>query len=164
MPFGTKLDGEILVPFPVESCLSGIGKNHPFMMYRTEMDAPFASGSTLLHFGAVDWQTSVFLNGKLLGNHTGGYDGFSFDLTAGLKQKGNEIFVVVYDPSDSGPQPQGKQRVGSINGPGGDHYTPSSGDPSPTSIWEAGFNGGLRGSAVRLRVCAPLHHAAARGR
>jgi beta-galactosidase/beta-glucuronidase len=128
-PFGKTLSGEILVPFPVEACLSGIGANHPQMWYRTTFDHA-ATGNTLLHFGAVDWMASVYLNGKLLGNHTGGYDGFSFDITKGIKATGNELIVYVMDPSDSGPQPQGKQRVGSIAGPGGDHYTPSSG------IWQ----------------------------
>merc|ERR1712159_37118 len=62
----------------------------------------------------------------------GGYDGFSFDLTAGLKQPGqdNELLVYVYDPSDSGDQPNGKQRISAIDSPGGDTYTPSSG------IWQ----------------------------
>ena len=61
--FGQKLTGEILVPFPVESCLSGIGANHPDMFYRTTFSS-FAKGTTLLHFEAVDWQVrrfSVFL-------------------------------------------------------------------------------------------------------
>jgi hypothetical protein len=72
-PFGKTLSGSILVPFPVEACLSGIGENHPQMWYRTSFQTPGASngGSTLLHFGAVDWMASVYLNGKLLGNHTG---------------------------------------------------------------------------------------------
>jgi hypothetical protein len=129
-PFGKALNGSILVPFPVESCLSGVMENHPHLWYRTTFDAPFSSDSTLLHFGAVDWQTHVWLNGKLLGNHTGGYDGFSFDLSQGLRKAGNELIVGVFDPSDSGPQPQGKQRVAAIGDPGGDHYTPSSG------IWQ----------------------------
>jgi len=83
----------------------------------------------LLHFGAVDWQASVYLNGKLLGNHTGGYDGFSFVLPT-LAPVGNELLVYVYDPSDEGAQPNGKQRISAIDSPGGDTYTPSSG------IWQ----------------------------
>ena len=63
-----------------------------------------------------------------LGNHTGGYDGFSFEVT--LKPTGNELLVHVFDPSDSGAQPNGKQRISAIDNPGGDTYTPSSG------IWQ----------------------------
>ena len=75
-----KLTGSILVPFPVEACLSGVGENHPYQMYRTVVDKPFSSGQTLLQFGAVDWQAVVYVNGKLAGNHSGGYDGFALDV------------------------------------------------------------------------------------
>ena len=68
----------------------------------------------------------MYLNGKLLGNHTGGYDGFSFVLPT-LAPVGNELLVYVYDPSDEGAQPNGKQRISAIDAPGGDTYTPSSG-------------------------------------
>lgn len=118
------------MPFPVESCLSGIAENHPYQLYRTVVDKPFSKGQTLLQFGAVDWQAVVYVNGKLAGNHSGGYDGFAFDVTSMLNPTDNEIIVSVFDPSDSGPQPQGKQRVAAIERPGGDHYSPSSG------IWQ----------------------------
>lgn len=59
--FGQKLTGEILVPFPVESCLSGIGANHPDMFYRTLIKKAFRKGTTLLHFEAVDWQVMIAL-------------------------------------------------------------------------------------------------------
>ena len=72
------------------------------------------------------WQ--VFLNGAFLGNHSGGYDGFSFEVA--LRPTGNELLVYVFDPSDSGAQPNGKQRISAIDSPGGDTYTPSSG------IWQ----------------------------
>jgi beta-galactosidase/beta-glucuronidase len=86
----------------------------------------------LLHFGAIDWQSSIYLNGKQLGNHTGGYDGFSFDITDGVTPtgNGNELLVYAHDPSELGVQPSGKQQISSISGPGGDKYTPSSG------IWQ----------------------------
>ena len=118
------------------------------MMYRRTFATPQrrrntgANGksvtTTLLHFGAVDWQSTVWLNGQRLGNHTGGYDGFSFDISALLnddktKLQLNELFVYVYDPSENGTQPMGKQRVDAIAHPGGrngDHYTPTSG------IWQ----------------------------
>ena len=137
-PFGKTLGGSILVPFPVESCLSGVAPSDSAsivkqMWYRLVFDAATtggaaAGGKTLLHFGAVDWRTSVYLNGELLGNHTGGYDGFSFEVS--LKPSGNELLVYAFDPSDSGAQPNGKQRISAIDSPGGDTYTPSSG------IWQ----------------------------
>jgi len=141
-PFGRPLNGSILVPFPVESCLSGVAPASSAtlvaqMWYRLVFDAAVADGAkTLLHFGAVDWQATVYLNGLLLrhdgrlGNHTGGYDGFGFDVTDRLKHAGNELLVHVLDPSDAGAQPNGKQRVSAVDRPGGDTYTPSSG------IWQ----------------------------
>ena len=138
-PFGKTLGGSILVPFPVESCLSGVAPNASKdivmdMWYRLSFDAArtsiAAAGATILHFGAIDWQASVYMNGALLGHHTGGYDGIDFDVTAHLKPHGNELLVFAHDPSDSGAQPNGKQRVSAIDSPGGDTYTPSSG------IWQ----------------------------
>ena len=135
-PFGKTLNGSILVPFPVESCLSGVappnsGAVVQEMWYRLVFDKEAGDADrTLLHFGAIDWQSSVYLNGKLLGNHTGGYDGFSYDVTDGLKATQNELLVYAFDPSDKGAQPNGKQRISAIDSPGGDTYTPSSG------IWQ----------------------------
>ena len=130
VPFGQTLNQTILVPFPLESCLSGAFRwpaYSKFLWYRLLFDAPFASGNTLLHFGAVDWNTTAYLNGKMLGNHLGGYDGFSFDLTGALAPTNNELILAVYDPSDEGFQVEGKQRISAIHSPGGDTYTPSSG-------------------------------------
>jgi len=135
-PVGKTLSSSILVPFPVESCLSGVAPltsadvvKH--MWYRLTFDVASDGGNILLHFGAVDWQATVYLNGKLLGNHTGGYTGFSFDVTPNLEANGpNELLVYAYDPSDGGFQPNGKQRISAIDNPGGDTYTPSSG------IWQ----------------------------
>lgn len=130
---GQTLNSSILVPFPVESCLSGVGETHQYFLYRTVFDAPFAAtGNTItnIHFGAVDWNTTVYLNGAVAGTHVGGYDGFSFDITTALQATGNELFVYVFDPSDAGAQPNGKQRISAITNPGGDTYTPSSG------IWQ----------------------------
>jgi hypothetical protein len=135
-PFGKTLSGSILVPFPVESCLSGVAPNSSraivkSMWYRLKFDAQGAAGhATLLHFGAVDWKSTVFLNGKEIGNNTGGYNGFDFDISREVKASGNELLVYVFDPSDSGKQPNGKQRISAIDNPGGDTYTPSSG------IWQ----------------------------
>ena len=109
-----RYDGQILVPFPLESALSGVKKPltpDQRLWYHRTFTAPNLKGKRLLlHFGAVDWQTEVFVNGKPVGKHEGGYDPFTFDVTAALKGKGPEDLVVaVWDPSDAGPQPRGKQ-------------------------------------------------------
>ena len=81
----------------------------------------------LLHFGAVDWEATVWVNGKEQGTHRGGYDGFSFDITDALRPAGaQEIVVRVFDPSSAGDQPRGKQ----VENPGGIFYTPT------TGIWQ----------------------------
>jgi hypothetical protein len=84
------------------------------MWYRRTFDVPaaWAGKHVLLHFDAVDWQTTVVLNGKQIGSHRGGYDRFSFDITSALKSTGpQELIVYVYDPTDQGQQPRGKQVV-----------------------------------------------------
>ena len=127
-----KFDGKILVPYPVESALSGVmkrvGDNNKLWYRRTfQLSPAFEGKRTLLHFGAVDWQTTVTVNGKHVGAHRGGYDPFTFDITDALKPAGEqEIIVSVWDPTDSGPQPRGKQ----VNKPGGIFYTPV------TGIWQ----------------------------
>ncbi len=134
IPFGRTLNQTILVPFPLESCLSGAFSwptYSKWMFYRLLFDAPFAAGnSTLLHFGAVDWNATVYLNGQMLANHIGGYAGIDIDITPSIQASNNELIVAVYDPSDEGYQPNGKQRISAITNPGGDTYTPSSG------IWQ----------------------------
>ncbi|MBO9572725.1 MAG: hypothetical protein J7497_11050, partial [Chitinophagaceae bacterium] len=84
------------------------------------------SKKTLIHFGAVDNEATVFVNGKEIGKHAGGYTEFSFDITAALKNGGNEIIVKVFDPTDQGVYPHGKQ----VSNPQNIYYTPSSG------IWQ----------------------------
>lgn len=123
--------GTILVPFAVESSLSGVGKTvgkDSLLWYKRTVTVPEARGKkVLLHFGAVDWQCTVFVNGKQVGEHKGGYDPFSFDITPALKKgAAQEIAVRVWDPSDSGPQPRGKQ----VKNPHGIWYTPV------TGIWQ----------------------------
>ncbi|EGD76874.1 hypothetical protein PTSG_12695 [Salpingoeca rosetta] len=133
-PFGKKLNSTVNVPFPVEACLSGVWQTHMHLWYRRVFARPSPASSSdrvLLHFGAVDWQTQVFVNKQLVGTHTGGYDGFTFDITSYLRTSAeNELFVSVYDPSDYGQQVFGKQRISAITAAGGDTYTPSSG------IWQ----------------------------
>ena len=134
-PFGRTLNKTILVPFPPESCLSGIGATPPshYSWYRLLFDDPFPAPArpidTWLHFGAVDWNATVWLNRVLIANHSGGYTHFTAVAT-GLRATGNELIVRAFDPSDAGFQVNGKQRISAINNPGGDTYTPSSG------IWQ----------------------------
>lgn len=128
-PFGTTLPREILVPFPVESALSGIGAEHvERVWYRRTFTVPdaWAGQRVLLNFGAVDWESTVWVNEQEMGTHRGGYDAFTYDITDALQTGENEIIVGVYDPNDGGFQPVGKQRLE----PGGIWYTGSSG------IWQ----------------------------
>ena len=128
----TTAQGKILVPFAVESALSGVGKTvgkDSILWYERSFSLPanFKNKNVLLQFGAVDWRCEVFVNDKPVGKHEGGYDPFSFDITSALNKKGNQKLVVkVWDPSDDGPQPRGKQ----IKNPHGIWYTPV------TGIWQ----------------------------
>ena len=155
VPFGVTLNQTILVPFPLEACLSGAFAwplYSKFLWYRLVFDAPFpsvAGGATLLHFGAVDWNTTVYLNGAVVGNHLGGYDAFSFDVTAMLKPAGNELILAVFDPSDDGYQVNGKQRISAIPSPGGDTYTPSSGIWQ--TVWMESVPAALHVSSLAVR-------------
>src|SRR3954466_2466619 len=124
--------GKILVPFPIESALSGVMKTvgeSNRLWYRRTFKIPtnWKGKRILLHFGAVDWESVVWVNGKELGKHQGGYDGFSYDITDELKNSDDqELIVGVWDPTDAGPQPRGKQ----VRKPGGIWYT------SVTGIWQ----------------------------
>jgi len=108
-------DGKILVPFAVESALSGVGKAvgpEKRLWYRRRFRIPrsWKKKRVLLHFEAVDWEVTLRVNGKPMGSHRGGYDPFSFDITEALsKRKYQEILLSVWDPVDSGTQPRGKQ-------------------------------------------------------
>ena len=107
-------DGKIIVPFSVESAASGVQRKllpSQRLWYRRKfsLTEDFNSKRTLLHFGAVDWQCTVWVNGKLMGEHTGGYNPFSFDITDALTDGENELVVKVYDPTDAGHQQRGKQ-------------------------------------------------------
>ena len=123
---------QILVPFPVESALSGVMKSvgeNERIWYRRAFEVPpaWAGRRVLLHFGAVDFEATVWVNGKEIGQHSGGYDGFTLDITEALKPSGpNELLVTASDPTDAGTQPRGKQ----VRKPQGIWYTPTSG------IWQ----------------------------
>lgn len=127
-----KYQGEILVPFPVESSLSGVGKTvgaDKALWYKCSFSVPAAwkGKNVMLNFGAVDWQCDVWVNDVKVGGHKGGYTPFSIDITPALSAKGgNELTVRVYDPSDRGYQPRGKQ----VERPEGIWYTPV------TGIWQ----------------------------
>src|SRR5208337_1652069 len=106
--------GNILVPYPVESALSGV--RQPFdekstLWYRRTFVVPadWEGQRVVLRFGAVDWQTRVFVNGREIGEHRGGYDAFAFDITEALHDTAaQELVVAVTDPTE-GDQPRGKQ-------------------------------------------------------
>jgi hypothetical protein len=126
-----KSDGQILVPFCIESALSGVGKHvtaDQLLWYRRSFEVPtgWKGKRILLHFQAVDWETTVFVNGKELPVHRGGFDPFEFDITDALKDGSNELIVKVWDPTDTAAQPRGKQ----VSKPGGIWYTPV------TGIWQ----------------------------
>ena len=138
----SKYDGRILVPFAIESSLSGVGKtlgeNNELWYKRTfTVPAKWKSQNVLLHFGAVDWRADVWVNDVKVGTHTGGYTPFSFDITQALKAGENTLMVRVFDPTDRSYQPRGKQ----VANPEGIWYTPVSG------IWQT----------VWLEPVAPLH-------
>ena len=129
LKLGDGTEAKILVPFAVESALSGVMKHVDRLTYRRSFEIPKAwSGQqVILHFGAVDWEAKVTLNGKELGVHRGGYDAFSYDITGALKNDGvQEIAVEVFDPTDLGGQARGKQKLK----PGSIMYTPT------TGIWQ----------------------------
>lgn len=128
LPSGN-LSREILVPFPVESALSGIMEHHENVWYRRKFNVPagWTGQKILLHFGAVDYLCEVFVNGTSVGTHQGGYDPFSFDITSYLTGAGEQdIAVRVNDVTDAKGYPRGKQTLY----PGGIMYT------STTGIWQ----------------------------
>ncbi len=127
----SSFDGEILVPFPVESALSGVkkmvGPDHK-IWYRRSFSIPkeWKKQNIILHFEASDWETAVWVNDHKVGVHRGGYDPFKFDITPFLKKGENKLVVSAWDPTDEGYQPLGKQ----VLKPGGIFYTPV------TGIWQ----------------------------
>ncbi len=123
------LSGKILVPFPVESALSGVMKHYERLWYKRNFIIPkeWKGEKILLHFGAVDFESETFINGKSIGVHRGGYDPFSYDITDKLVRNGpQEIAVRIFDPTDNGGFPRGKQTLD----PRGIMYT------SVTGIWQ----------------------------
>ena len=125
-------EGKILVPYPIESALSGVadtvGESRR-LWYRTSFEIPddWAGKRVLLHFEAVDWETMVWVNGQAAGFHRGGYDPFTIEISDFLSAEAEqELTVSVWDPTDAGTQARGKQ----VSEPGGIFYT------SVTGIWQ----------------------------
>ena len=139
-PAPQNYSGQILVPYPVESLLSEVQKPllpEQRLWYRRTFHDPrkedcFApsvlamTGKVLLHFGAVDYECQVWVNGMPVGEHRGGYLPFTFDITRALREGENELVVAVWDPTDTGMQQRGKQ----VLKPKGIWYTAVSG------IWQ----------------------------
>lgn len=142
---GHDLPERILVPFTFEAALSGIGKGkevHEHLWYRRAFTVPpaWSGRRVLLNFGAVDWQTTVYVNGKMVGEHVGGYTPFTCDITTALKPDGpQEVTVAVFDPAD--PKKDGKQPKGKQLGSESIWYTRT------TGIWQT----------VWLEPVAPVH-------
>jgi len=123
------LSSSILVPFPVEAALSGVMEHHERLWYRRTFTIPatWKGEHILIHFGAVDYESEVYVNGTSMGIHSGGYDPFSYDITSAIKGSGpQEITVRVYDPTDKAGYPRGKQTLN----PQGIMYQ------SVTGIWQ----------------------------
>ncbi|MHC4061392.1 MAG: glycoside hydrolase family 2 protein [Planctomycetota bacterium] len=150
-PKPDKFDGKILVPFAAESALSGVMKrvNDPNRLwYRREFEIPdkWKQNRVLLNFGAVDWDTTVWINGKEVGKHRGGYDPFSFDITDALEPTGRqEIVLSVWDPINAGTQPRGKQ----VRNPHKIWYTPT------TGIWQTVWLEPVSGVSIKSLTIIP---------
>lgn len=130
-PQPQRMDGQILVPFPVESRLSGVARKvtpGDRIWYRRSFTVPagWAGQHVMLNFGGVDHAAIVWVNGVPVGAHKGGFDAFGLDITDQLRPGTNELVVQVADPTSAGSQPRGKQ----ILNPDGIWYTPVSG------IWQ----------------------------
>jgi beta-galactosidase/beta-glucuronidase len=124
-------DGKILVPFAIESSLSGVqervAENQELWYERTfTIPNDWKNKNVVLNFGAVDWLADVWVNDIKVGTHEGGYAPFSFDITPFLEKGEQKLTVKVWDPTDLGYQPVGKQ----TNRPRGIWYTPV------TGIWQ----------------------------
>ncbi|EJD41515.1 glycoside hydrolase family 2 protein [Auricularia subglabra TFB-10046 SS5] len=128
VPYGKTLNQRVLVPYCIESGISGIALQMKNVWYRREFEVPSDfDGGVVLHFAAVDYRSTVYLNGKEVGSHTGGYDKFHFDVSDVVKKDGkNELILFVNDPSDDEMIPLGKQRIV----PSHIFYTPC------TGIWQ----------------------------
>lgn len=146
-----KFEKEIIVPFPVESALSGIGDSvdpEEKIWYKRTFFIPdhWSGRFVLLHIGASDWETTVYINGIEIGKHRGGYSPFSFDISPYLDERGvQEIIISVWDPTDQYHQARGKQKIN----PHGIWYTPVSG------IWQSVWIEPVNLSSFESLKCTP---------
>lgn len=152
-------EGRILVPFPIESALSGVMKSFrpgDHLWYRRTFTVPeeWRGRRVWLHFDAVDYEASVWINDQALGVHRGGYDRFSFDITDALEPGlDQELKVAVVDPTDAGDQARGKQTLR----PGGASYTASSG------IWQTVWLEPVAASGIAdLKIAPDVDHSSLR--
>ncbi|GEC72605.1 Glycosyl hydrolases family 2, TIM barrel domain [Flavobacterium flevense] len=134
MAIPKKLNEKIVVPFPWESNLSDIQRQLKTQRawYKRSFTVPkdWSSNDVLLHFGAVDFEAKVYVNGQFVGMHKGGYDAFSFNITSYLNKTENELAVEVFDPGSDAAIATGKQSNDKFDNPQRYAYTPSSG------IWQ----------------------------
>lgn len=152
-PRPKKFQGSILVPFCVESALSGVGKSlmpDERLWYRRSFSLPadWKGRQVILNFEAVDWSAVVYVNGAWVGAHKGAYDRFSFDITPYLKDKGaQEVVVAVDDPSSFESQARGKQQMPQQ----GIWYTPVSGIWQ--TVWMEAVNPGASIGELKITPC-----------
>ncbi|EGX58502.1 putative hydrolase [Streptomyces zinciresistens K42] len=148
--FGKDLAEKVIVPFPVESQLSGLERHEDYMFYRRTVSVPkdwkVGKDSRLkLNFGAVDYEARVYVNGTKVADHTGGYDAFSADVTDALKGSGPQEIIVAVTDTGGADQPTGKQSTN----PGGIFYTQSSG------IWQTVWMEPVAKAAIDNVVSTP---------
>ena len=142
-------DGSILVPFCIESSLSGVGRRvgaDEALWYSTSFKVPSGwKEHVMLNFGAVDYLADIWLNGSFVGRHVGGYTSFSFDITPFLKAGSQQLLLRVVDGTDNGEQPRGKQ----VSEPGGIWYTPV------TGIWQSVWIEPVSASSIESYTAVP---------
>ncbi len=153
-------DGKIIVPFSPETALSGVQKivmPEDYLHYRKVFILPegFKKDRVLLHFGAVDQECSVYLNGQLLGEHVGGYLAFHFDITEVLVEGENVLTLCVKDMTEKSPHARGKQKLVRKGGMSSLFYTPQSG------IWKTVWLESVADGYIESLKITPLYDEAA---
>ena len=153
-------DGTIIVPFSPETALSGVQRivmPEDYLHYRKVFRLPdgFKKDRVLLHFGAVDQECSVYLNGQLLGEHVGGYLSFSFDITDVLTDGENVLTLCVRDMTEKAPHARGKQKLVRKGGMSSLFYTPQSG------IWKTVWLESVAKEYIESLKITPLYDEAA---
>ena len=150
-------DGTILVPYAPETLLSGVQKivtPNDFLHYRKVFTLPdgFKKDRVLLHFGAVDQECTVYLNGQEIGSHKGGYNAFSFDITAALAEGENVLTLTVQDFTEKKPHARGKQKLVRQGKWASLFYTPQSG------IWKTVWMESVADEYIRKVQITPLYN------